>query len=257
MPYKDKNIRKTLVDTCNWGIIVQEDGDNVPCALKVRKNGLCRHHYEKFYTTIIYKKCSISSCENEYDSFGDGYCKLHGELNDRRKCECGTTVAGIKSIQCSECKIKSKICNKKGCKIRGAHEFFGRYFCIFHNPERKTCIHKTWEVQCKKSWFKGDRPLCHKHGAPYRKQKERVVKKGRCSHMIQLDTPIKCGEIVMNKRTNFCKYHDKSRNCRMCDMKALIGPQQLCATHVEKNDSVWCPTCGSGISRRDYKCSNC
>lgn len=255
MPYKDKKIRRSLVDTCNWGVTVKRD--ELPCTLKVRKKGLCKFHYEIFYEKVLYKKCPISTCEDDYDSFGDGYCKLHGELNGREKCECGATVAGVKSKQCGECKIKSRICNKKGCKNRGAHEFFGRYFCLHHYPERQLCIHKTYETQCRGKWFKGDKPLCHKHGAPRKGRNELVAVKGRCSRMIKLNTPVKCRVNAMNKHTKFCKYHDKSKICRLCDKRALMGPQQLCVDHVEKDDAVWCPKCGSGIIRRDYKCNNC
>lgn len=253
MPYKDRS-KRNMTDTCDWGVSVHRECP--PCMLKIRKLGFCRIHYRMMYEKIIYNKCTISTCENDRDSFGDEFCTKCGELNDRAKCECGNTVAGVRSTRCVECKNKRRrVCHNKTCNNTGTKEFFGRYFCVAHYPERQLCTHLVTERQCRGKWFKGVKPLCVKHGAPKKGRNELILNpKGRCSVMLKLKEPVRCKTRAMNRHSKLCKYHDTSNKCRYCDKRALVGPQQLCEDHVEKGDAVWCPTCGKGIKNKNLKC---
>lgn len=234
---------------CDWGLIVHRE--DPPCTFKAHRAGLCKRHLRMHKARTYYNVCTISSCEEPKDSFGDGFCTTHGVMNNREKCECcDNTVRAFNSKRCNDC-ITKRPCHKKGCKHSGTKDFYGRFYCRDHYPERKMCVHVTRERQCKGKCY-GASGKCFKHGG-FKKTKSNADS-GRCCMMITLPVPQRCKLIATNSRTSFCYRHEPSNKCRVCDKRALIGIQQLCEDHVDKEDAHWCPVCKKGIIHKYYKC---
>jgi len=237
MPYKDRSERIRAI--CNWGTVTHRE--DPPCTFKVRCAGLCRRHHEIATKKTRYTICTISTCEDERDSYGDGFCTVHGELNNRSKCiRCGKTNEKLRSKYCKECKVVDRPCHKKTCKKAGTVDFYGRFFCMDHYPERKLCIHVTRERRCRRMWFdyQSDQQngRCSVHGGVEVIRRRKAEYSGRCCATITLETPIKCKTKPINATSKYCKNHCEQSTCLQCDQPALAGYQQLCETHINKKD---------------------
>jgi hypothetical protein len=257
MPYKDRKNR--IVPICDWGTIVHLE--EPACLFKAKRCGvgLCKLHFDRHFKKVVCTKCIISSCENERDPGAiDNMCEMHGILNGRGKCGlCGETSS---LPRCSRCRgLKINPCVK--CKANGTKDFFGRHYCRDHYPERKICVHVTREQRCRKMWYDkesdgldGKQMFCSDHGGARIVNRRHPKYSGRCCKVIPLAVPKRCRLSARNVKTKFCKRHDPSKKCRLCDKAALAGYQQLCESHVQKDDALWCPICNKGITHRYLKC---
>jgi hypothetical protein len=198
--------RRRVNIECIWGY---ENGATYHCRSKEYSRGFCKKHYmEKFRVTR--KKCFISSCELDRDTYKDIFCSDHGKENGRPVCkQCDNNVWNDKSLFCKKHDPRRQC---KRCSQWAFKEHFGFYFCADHYPEKRECIHTVLH-KCTAMWYSdvdhGDTGLCRKHGDMNKPSRPiRYKFKGRCSCTI--------------KESNKCRRRATSGNDQVCARHKLI-----------------------------------
>jgi hypothetical protein len=214
-------------DTCNWEFLDFKNNDQ--CNKIEYGAGYCKEHYF-IVTRRTIKKCTISLCGNDVCSFGDGFCYQCGMNNGRAICiackERG--VWSNKSQYCESDDPKLK-CVYRKCKSRATKEWYNKYYCNDHYPEKKTCCfvierHGVGYKKCKAKWysnvvgFVGNDGKCRHHSnvskIRIRGNGNEFKYTGVCNEIIEVkasgsyNTTRKCARRVSSKNM-YCSSHKK------------------------------------------------